>query len=172
MTTVAHRGRRAVAAADASIQHGVERVRRQARPYISLNGAAMVGIAALAIGVIGILYLIQTSQVAELGYQLSHLQSQHDDLALDNSRLAYQVGRYESLDTIQQVATQQLGMTHLENYQFLQVQRPPQENLIPLPAEHFPNRSLFERAKGALLGIGHSHGVEGPSTLPPVGKGN
>lgn len=164
MTSVV-RGRHGVPArSDPTSNQALGRIpRRDYRPYIALNGAAMMAIAAVAIGIIGILYLIQTSQVAGLGYELSHQQAKHDELALENSRLGYQVARYESLDTVEQVAIGQLGMEHVDKYRFIEVQRPSQDDLPSPPAERARTQSLWDRIVTALLGTGHSDDAATPT---------
>ncbi len=126
--------------------------RRQEGQYIELNGVAMVIIAAVALAIICILYLMQTAKVAGLGYQFSHLQNDYYSLSLENSKLGYQVARDQSLDQVEQIATQQLGMTPLKNFQFIQVERPPSDNLPPIPADVQPSHSLLDRIRAAVLG--------------------
>ena len=137
--------------------------RRERRRYLRLNGASMVMIATIALSIIGILYLVQTSQVAQLGYQLSRLQKQHDELALENARIGYEIARYESIEKVQQVAIERLGMTPLKQYRFLTVQRPAQENLPTLPPEQAPPPPVWQRALDALRGIGHAHAPTEPA---------
>ena len=124
------------------------------RPYLIINGATMVAIAAIALTVIGILYLIQTSEVAQLGYDLSRLQSQRDAITMEMSELEYEVARYESLHTVEEVAVTQLGMTPMSNYEFIEIQQPAEPNLvIPEPA-NVENPTFFERVVDAVLGVG------------------
>jgi cell division protein FtsL len=124
------------------------------RPYFEINGATMVAIAAIALTVIGILYLIQTSQVAQLGYDLSRLQTQRNTVTLEISELEYEVARYESLQTIENVATDQLGMTPMTSYAFIDLQIPAERNLAIPDAADAESRSFFERISDALLGVG------------------
>lgn len=124
------------------------------RPYFEINGATMVAIAAIALTVIGILYLIQTSQVAQLGYDLSRLQTQRNSVTLEISELEYDVARYESLQTVEEVATDRLGMTPMSNYAFIDLRMPAEHNLvIPEVSESAP-RTFFERVFDAILGVG------------------
>lgn len=124
------------------------------RPYLIINGATMVAIAAIALTVIGILYLIQTSEVAQLGYDLSRLQTQRDTMTMEISELEHEVARYEALHTVEEVAVTQLGMTPMSNYEFIEIQQPAQRNLtIPEPAEA-ETQTFFERVVDALLGVG------------------
>ena len=140
---------------------------RPARRYFTLNGARMVAIAAAALTVIGMLYLIQTAHVASLGYQLSRLQDQRDQLAIDNARLGYQVAQFESLDTIYQVATQQLGMVPLTRHQFMQVQVPANDQLPAVAPLTAPPESALRLVWRELTGIGRSQApAQGPPALP------
>ena len=142
-------------------------VARPARRYFALNGAAMVAIAAAALTVIGILYLIQIAHVASLGYQLSRLQNERDTLSIENARLDYQVAQFESLDTIDQIATQKLGMTPLGRHQFMKVQVPASDQLPPVPALQAPPETTFSRIWHALAGIGRGQAsASGPPALP------
>lgn len=126
--------------------------RRQ--PYLIINGATMVAIAAIALTVIGILYLIQTSEVAQLGYDLSRLQAQRDDITMELSELEYEVARYESLQTVEEVAVTELGMTPMSNYEYIEIQQPAERNLsVPEPAEG-EDPTFFERVVDAVLGVG------------------
>jgi cell division protein FtsL len=126
--------------------------RRQPKQYFALNGVALVIIVAVALTVICILYLVQTANVAGLGYKFSALQDQYYSLSLDNSKLGYDVAREHSLDTVNQIATSQLGMTPMQSFQFLQVERPPQDNLPALPPDVQPQETIWSRIKAAITG--------------------
>lgn len=124
------------------------------RPYFVINGATMVVIAAIALTVIGILYLIQTSQVAQLGYDLSRLQTQRDTMTLEIAELEYEVARFESLQTVENVAVDRLGMTPMSSYAFIDLREPAQRNLEIPPVAESESRSFFDRIADALLGVG------------------
>ena len=148
------------------------RTRRRER-YLSLNGAMMVGLAALALGVIAILYLVQTSQVAELGYQLSYLQKQEDQLNDQNALLSYQDAQAHAMNVIDQIAVGQLGMVPMHSYQYITVQRPAQTELPPVPAEPQVHVSLLTRLQDALSGTSRSaHPTETPVASPTVANPN
>lgn len=150
------------------------RTRSQARAprrYFALNGAAMVTIAGVALSIIGILYLVQTSHVAKLGYELSRLQQRRDALAIENARLGYEVAKQESLDAVAQIATEELGMIPLSRYRFLEVQAPLDQELPELPAITPEPESFWERMQRALLGVGRATApAQGPAALP-LGSG-
>lgn len=138
--------------------------RRPMRRYFALNGATIVTIAALALSAIGILYLMQTSQVASLGYRIAYLQRQHDNLALETSRLVYEVARHEAIETVEQVAIQDLNMSPLQNFQFIEIRRPLDANLPAPEPETLPEPSFWERIVGAVMGVGWAQ-----SDTEPVG---
>lgn len=146
-------------------------VRPPRRRYLALNGATTLVIAAVALSIIGILYLVQTSQVAGLGYELGRLQAERDELALEMAKLGYDVSRYESLETVEGIATKQLGMVEMEEFRFLPLQRPASDQLPPAAPEEFPDVSLWDQVEGALLGIGRSRAhVEHDSQVTGVGE--
>jgi cell division protein FtsL len=119
-----------------------------------LNGAIVFALAALTIGAVGLLYVVQTSHVAKLGYEASRLQREREARALENDQLAYEVARYQSLPLVERVAVEQLGMTEMSAYRFLAVARPVQAELAtPTPlAETRP--SLMRRVWNRILGQG------------------
>jgi cell division protein FtsL len=152
-----------------SSRSGVEKQVANRRPYLIINGATMVAIAAIALTVIGILYLIQTSEVAQLGYDLSRLQSQKDSMTLEVSELEYDVARYEALQTVEEVAVTQLGMTPMSNYEFIEIQAPAERNLtIPEPIEP-ASRTFFERIVDAVSGVGSAESERADMTQYTLG---
>lgn len=154
MSTLTH-GQRAAGAAGKRRSNKASAGGR--RPYFVMNGAIMVSIAAIAITLIGILYLVQTSQVAQLGYEMSRLQDRHDSLTMEISDLQYEVARYESLQTVEDVARDRLGMTDMANYNFIEVQQPPSRELTPPEPQQFDSPSFLERVKHAVLGVGSAN---------------
>lgn len=174
MTTTTKSRRPVVIAPEVAPDRPAVSVRpRQQGQYIALNGVAMVIIAAVALTLIGILYLMQTAKVAGLGYQFSRLQNDYYSLSLENSKLGYQVARDQSLDQVQQIAVKQLGMTPLTHFEFLQVQRPPSDNLPPIPSDAPPRPSLWQRMRAALSGESSVAPVQRSSTVaPPASAGS
>jgi cell division protein FtsL len=137
------------------------RERRPAgRRYLTLNGAALVALAAIVLTVLGFLYLVQTTRVAGLGYELSRLQRDHDTVEIETARLGYEIAHYESLDTVKQVAIEQLGMSSGGQHRFLDVQRPAQEQLPPPPRETAPPESFWHRIERAALGTGRASSLD------------
>jgi hypothetical protein len=124
------------------------------RPGGRLNNALVFSIVALAIGAVGLLYLVQTSRVASLGYQVSALQREREARLLRNQQLSYDVARYQSLVLVERVAREQLGMVPMEDYVFFTVARPVVDEL-PAPATPVPARpSLAERVWDRITGVG------------------
>jgi len=154
MTTTSTRPRRSETVVVNEISDPGERASQKRRPkqYFALNGVALVIIVAVALTVICILYLVQTARVASLGYKFSALQDDYYTLSLENSKLGYDVAREQSLDTINQIATGQLGMKPMTDFKFVQVQRPPQDNLPALPRETPPHESTWQRITAAITG--------------------
>lgn len=146
-----------------------KRPRRYARlPYIRLNGAGMVALVAAALSIIGILYLVQTAHVASLGYQLSALQKQRDDLAVQTAGIQSQVAQYESLNQIQGIATERLGMVPMQHYIFLNVpEQPVAVNPPAATTQPQPKESLWHRFVRQITGTGRADAPEkGPPALP------
>jgi cell division protein FtsL len=124
------------------------------RPYFVMNGATMVAVAAIALTVIGILYLIQTSEVAQLGYDMSRLQEQRNTLTMETSELEYELARYESLQTVEEVAVTRLGMTPMTNYEFLDLDAPAQRNLVIPEQASSESPGIAQRLLDAVMGVG------------------
>lgn len=143
------------------VAKGRTRARRPVQGrYLALNGAALVALAAIVLTVLGFLYLVQTTRVAGLGYELSRLQSDSDAAEIETARLGYAIAQYESLDKVQQVAVNQLGMTPMGQHRFLDVQRPAQEQLPPPPQETAPPESFWHRIERSVLGTGRASSLD------------
>ncbi|MEX1158431.1 MAG: hypothetical protein WEC79_05825 [Thermomicrobiales bacterium] len=117
-----------------------------------LNNAAVFLIVAAAIAVVGMLYLIQTSQVAGLGYEVSNLEAERLEKSLENQRLTYQVAGYEALPKIELAARGQLGMLPIDAHIFLSVPRPASDELLVPTPQTTKQRSLGERVWDRLTG--------------------
>ncbi|MDQ3547639.1 MAG: hypothetical protein M3439_02370 [Chloroflexota bacterium] len=126
-----------------------------------LNNPAVFLIVATTIAVVGLLYLIQTSQVAGLGYTVSSLEAERLEKSLENQQLTYQVAGYEALPKIELAARGQLGMLPLDSHIFLSIPRPASDELVVPEPETPPQRSLGERIWNRLSGeaeAGHPAG--------------
>jgi cell division protein FtsL len=117
-----------------------------------LNNAVLFAVVALALTTVGLLYLIQTTQVASLGYEISRLERERVAASLENQQLTYEVARYEALPEINRLARDEFGMQPMQEYVFLTVSLPPADDL-PLPApEPEQARTLPERIWDRLAG--------------------
>jgi hypothetical protein len=143
-----------------TLDRGVERNQRRSivRPESApparrrLSNPAVFLIVAATIAVVGLLYLIQTSQVAGLGYEVSNLEVERVQTSLENQQLTYEVACYEALPKIELAARGQLGMLPLDAHIFLSVPRPASDELV-VPAPETPKqRSLGERIWDRLTG--------------------
>jgi cell division protein FtsL len=118
------------------------------------SGALMFTLVALLISAVGLLYLVQTSRVASLGYEASRLQREREAQGLANEQLSYDVARYESLPLVERVAEEQLGMQPMSAYRYLDVARPALDEL-PTPApEATEQPSLARRVLRRITGHG------------------
>ncbi len=131
-----------------------------ARPR-RLNNALMFVLIALTISIVGLLYLIQTSHVAGLGYEVSRLERQRMDVALENQRLTYEIARRQSLPAVETMARDDLGMQPMGEHIYLTVPAPASDQLeLPSPQEG-RTRSLGERIWDRITGEAEAnHPVE------------
>jgi hypothetical protein len=124
-------------------------VARGARP---MNAALLFTVVALSIMVVGLLYLIQTAQVASLGYELTRLERERATAALANQRLTYTVANYESLPAIERIAIDTRNMQPASDYAFIVVPLPPRDQLQLPPAPEQAEMSLGRRVWERLTG--------------------
>ena len=117
-----------------------------------LGNPAVFLIVATTIAIIGLLYLIQTSQVAGLGYTVSQLENERMEQSLENQQLTYQVAAYEALPKIELAARGQLGMLPIDSHIFISVPRPASDDLIVPAPEQPRRRSVAERIWDRLTG--------------------
>ena len=117
-----------------------------------LSNPAVFLIVATTIAVVGLLYVIQTSQVAGLGYTVSNLEAERLEKSLENQQLTYEVAGFEALPKIELAARGQLGMLPLDAHIYLSVPRPASDEL-DVPAPETPKRRSFgERIWDRLTG--------------------
>jgi len=126
-----------------------------------LGNPAVFLIVAATITIVGLLYLIQTSQVAGLGYTVSQLENERMQKSLENQQLTYQVAGYEALPKIELAARGQLGMLPLDARIYLSVPRPASDELdVPAP-EQPKERSMVERVWDRLTGEAEASNSDG-----------
>jgi cell division protein FtsL len=107
-----------------------------------------------------LLYLEQTSRVVELGYELTRLQREREQVALEVAALRYQLAQRESLARVDDLARREYGMVPLRYVEALSVERPV-PTAVPTPTAP-AQRPWWQRVQDALLGIGHAEASEVP----------
>lgn len=117
-----------------------------------MNAAFLFAVVALSITIVGLLYLVQTAQVASLGYELTRLERERAAAALENQQLTFTVANFESLPRVEQLAFGPLAMQPVEDYRFLIVPLPAHDELpAPEPLDR-SERSLGQRIWERLTG--------------------
>ncbi len=81
--------------------------------------AAWIPLAGILIGIASLLYLAQTSEVANTGYSIQDLQLQESNWEMRNEQLTLQLDKARALPGIQAQATGRLGMVPANNPIFL-----------------------------------------------------
>lgn len=117
-----------------------------APPFRRVNNAWLFTLVAVAITMVGLLYLVQTSHVASLGYEVSRLEQERLDKSLENQQLTYDIARQQSLPAIEKIARVDLDMQPIEQVGtrlYITVPLPASEEL-PVP----------EPVTGARLSLG------------------
>ena len=92
--------------------------------YLQLDPAIRFVIALALVTAISLLYLIQTSSVTELNYDLQKAQVDHDQLVHDQQQLQLDIARAQSLTRIADVAQNNLHMVPAGD-QYLYLSVPP-----------------------------------------------
>lgn len=120
-------------------------------PARRMNGAVVFLIAVALIGAVGMLYLLQTAHVANLGYEMSRLQGERRAALVEQQELSAQIAEKQALTSVETTARQDLGMRPIGDHIFLEVELPPTEaTAVPEPATLKP--SALERFWGRLTG--------------------
>jgi cell division protein FtsL len=117
-----------------------------------LNNAATFLVVALAIATVGLLYLVQTSKVAGLGYTVTRLEQERVERSLENQQLSYQIAQLQALPRVEEMAREQLEMGPVEDDIYLSVPRPAADELAVPQAPRRVRRSVFERIWDRLTG--------------------
>lgn len=130
-------------------------------PARRINNALMFVIVAMTITMVGLLYLVQTSHVAGLGYEVSRLERERNDKSLQNQRLTYEIAQKQALPQIERVALQDLRMQPMGDHIYLTVAAPPAAELATPTREEGRRRTLSERIWDRLTGEAEvNHPVE------------
>jgi cell division protein FtsL len=80
------------------------------RSYLELDPAIRFLIALALVAAISLLYLVQTSTVTDLNYNVQRLQIEHNRLLRTNQQLHLEIARAQSLARVREVAVNKLGM--------------------------------------------------------------
>jgi cell division protein FtsL len=135
-----------------------------APPLRRVNNAWLFTLVAIAITTVGLLYLVQTSHVASLGYEVSRLEQERLDASLENQQLTYDIARQQSLPTIERIARDDLDMQPIDQVGtrlYITVPMPANEEL-PIPApEDGADLSIGERVWARLTGTAHASNAGG-----------
>lgn len=88
------------------------------------TGAIRAGIVGtglvVLVGLVGLLYISQSSAVATVGYDLKRLEAERAQMLARNEQLRLEIGQLESLARIEEAATR-IGMAPPERLLFVQV---------------------------------------------------
>jgi hypothetical protein len=80
-----------------------------------LRMAGWLPTALLAVSVVALVYLLQTSSVATTGYDIQRLQLERSDWQLRNEQLRLELAKRRSLTWVEAEATGRLGMQRPDN---------------------------------------------------------
>ena len=95
----------------------------------------LLGCTAALLAVIGLLYLIQASDITSISYRVHTIRSEVTRLEQENSALAVEIAQLERLDRVERDA-EALGLIHNATVHYLQLGEPePALAQEPAPAE-------------------------------------
>ena len=109
-------------------------------------------ITASLIGAVGMLYLLQTNHVANLGYEMSELQAEREAALVEQQELSAQIAEKQSLLVVESTARQMLGMRPIDEYIFIDVELSPPKSAPPAETKNVENPSLIDRFLGRISG--------------------
>ena len=135
-------------------------------------GARLFAVAALALSLLGLLYVIQISHVARIGYRLSDIQGRQAALDREQELLLHRLNAERTLARVSDVAQREYGMRPLAGtglagattaagakptagprHRFLTVQRPPV--VAPRPDRtRGTDLGLVDRLWNRIVGVG------------------
>ena len=152
---------------------------RVARTRTRPRGPRLLVLAALALSLLGVLYLLQISRVASYGYELARIQQRQAELERENDLLLYRLSEERRLERVDDLARRDYGMQPLDpgrlatatataaaataanraparptqRYQFIGVQRPPAAPPTPTSEQQRPT-GILDRLWQRVVGIG------------------
>jgi hypothetical protein len=92
-----------------------------------MPGAVVFLVAVALIGAVGMLYLLQTNHVANLGYEMSQLQAEREAALVEQQQLSAQIAEKQALKAVESTARFEIGMRPIDAHVFLDVELPPTE---------------------------------------------
>ncbi|ACZ42521.1 hypothetical protein Tter_1615 [Thermobaculum terrenum ATCC BAA-798] len=101
--------------------------RRRFPMYFEMDSASMFigGVTLLALTCL--LYLVQTTRVSVLGYQIQQVQAQQAEAQRETDNLIYQISLKQSLPEIERYAREKLKMRPIREYKYLPVNVRPED---------------------------------------------
>lgn len=125
-----------------------------------MPGAVVFLLAAALIGAVGMLYLLQTNHVANLGYEMSELQDEREAALVEQQELSAQIAEKQALTAVESTARFELGMRPVTDHIFLDVELPPPSTARVTAPEPVYEPSTLERFWNRLTGTsGSSEGA-------------
>lgn len=130
------------------------------RAAVRLSRLLVISFVLLLTGALGVFQVLQSSHIAELGYQLQTLEQQHASLSADVGQLEAQVAERSNLERVHAEAVNRLGMVPPTKTVHVQVDVPAPA-VIPLPRRYIapttpvtaPHTAWWERWLSRLPGF-------------------
>lgn len=125
-----------------------------------LSATTIVAVAMLAIAVAGLVQVLQTSRVAEMGYHLRALETERTELDAQIRLLEARLAGSSNLEWLREQAQTRLGMVPAEEQLSITV-GVPAPNVVPLPRRYVvvpertapPEPSWWEELIGTIPGL-------------------
>ncbi len=135
-----------------TLEHNLPSKRTQRR----LNGAIIFTAAAALVAAVGMLYLLQTNHIANLGYEMSQLQQEQAEQVTHNQQLTADLSQYQAIGDIEQQAARELGMEPAASTAFLTVQQPDVAELSVPSAAPPDQPSFLDKLWNRIAGKGQA----------------
>lgn len=128
----------------------------------AMPGAVVFLLAVAMIGAVGMLYLLQTNHVANLGYEMSELQAEREAALVEQQELSAQIAERQALTSVEATARFELGMRPVDDHIYLDVELPPPDGRSFAQPEIAEEPSTLERFWNRLTGSsGSAKGAPG-----------
>jgi cell division protein FtsL len=120
-------------------EQSVKGLRPALSRYVDLHPALAVLTAVAIVALVCVIYLSQVTAVTNANYRLQALQQEHTMLLRKQGDLQLQIGKAQSLTTIEQRAREQLKMVPLDDqYTYITIAPGPLAAIAPLPTPALP----------------------------------